>query len=93
MHYVDRWLISQAIATVVLLLLVIIVGVPHHLWLDVLHMWFVTMSINNLRLTFSRDRHIEFDEVWKFQIQFDQIWRSSYDYNLSRSHRQLLRQG
>lgn len=56
MHYIDRWVMSQILATVALLVLVLIIGIPRHLWLDLLHMWFVTMAINNLRLTLFRGK-------------------------------------
>ena len=58
MHYVDRWIFSQTLATVALLGLMLIIGIPRHAWLDLLHMWFVTMALNNLRLTLSRDRRV-----------------------------------
>lgn len=58
MDYGDRWILSQTIATVTLFVLMGVVGIPRHMWLDLLHMWAVTMALNNLRLTFSRDRRI-----------------------------------
>ena len=58
MHYIDRWILSQTIATATLFVLMGVIGIPRHMWLDLLHMWTLTMAINNLRLTFSRDRRI-----------------------------------
>ena len=58
MHYIDRWILSQTIATATLFVLMGVIGIPRHMWLDLLHMWVVAMAINNLRLTFSRDRRI-----------------------------------
>jgi len=58
MHYIDRWIMSQVLATATLFVLMAFVGIPRHMWLDLLHMWVVAMAINNLRLTFSRDRRI-----------------------------------
>jgi hypothetical protein len=58
MHFTNRWILSQTIGTVTLLILVVIFSIPRHFWLDLLHMWFVVMGINNLRLTFSRDRRV-----------------------------------
>lgn len=55
-HYVDRWIFSQTLATVALLVLMLTVGISRHAWLDLLHMWFVTIAINNLRLTLTRGR-------------------------------------
>lgn len=58
MHYTDRWILSQTIATAALFVLMAVVGVPRHMWLDLLHMWFVIMALNNLRLILSRDRRV-----------------------------------
>ena len=58
MHYTDRWILSQTIATAALFLLMAFIGVPRHMWLDLLHMWLVIIAVNNLRLTLSRDRRI-----------------------------------
>lgn len=58
MHYTDRWIMSQTIATAALFVLMAVIGVPRHMWLDLLHMWLVLMALNNLRLTLSRDRRI-----------------------------------
>jgi len=58
MNYIDRWILSQTIATAALFLLMAFVGIAHHAWLDLLHMWFVLMALNSLRLTLSRDRRI-----------------------------------
>lgn len=58
MHFIDRWILSQAIATVSLLILVLAVGVPRHLWLDMLHMWCMVLGLNQIRLTFTRDRRV-----------------------------------
>ena len=58
MLYADRWILSQTIATTALFVLMAVIGIPRHMWLDLLHMWCVLMAINNLRLTFSRDRSI-----------------------------------
>ena len=58
MNYVDRWIMSQVVATATLFVLMAVIGVPRHLWLDLLHMWFVLMALNSLRLTLSRDRRI-----------------------------------
>ena len=55
-YYVDRWIFSQTIATVTLLVLMLAVGISRHAWLDLLHMWFVTMAINSLRLTLFRGK-------------------------------------
>ena len=56
MHYVDRWIMSQVVATAALFLLVATIGIPKHLWLDMLHMWVVIMAVNNASLTLTRNR-------------------------------------
>jgi len=56
MHYIDRWIMSQVVATAALFLLMAFFGIPRHAWLDLLHMWCVLMALNNLRLTFTRGR-------------------------------------
>jgi len=58
MNYIDRWILSQTIATAALFVLMAVIGIPRHAWLDLLHMWVVAMAVNNLRLTFSRDRRV-----------------------------------
>lgn len=55
MHYVDRWIMSQTIATATLFVLMAVIGIPRQMWLDLLHMWCVTMAVNNVRLTLSRN--------------------------------------
>ena len=55
MNYIDRWIMSQVVATAALFLLVATIGIPKHLWLDLLHMWFVLMAVNNVRLTLTRN--------------------------------------
>lgn len=56
MHYVDRWILSQIVATVVLFALIATVGIARHWWLDLVHMWFSIIAINNIRLTLTRSR-------------------------------------
>jgi len=58
MHYIDRWIFSQIVATTALFALFALIGIPQHIWLDMLHMWFVVMAVNNLRLTLSRNRRV-----------------------------------
>ena len=58
MNYVDRWIMSQVVATAALFVLMAVIGIPRQMWLDLLHMWCVLMALNNLRLTFSRDRRV-----------------------------------
>jgi len=58
MHYIDRWIMSQVLATATLFVLMAVIGIPRHAWLDLLHMWCVVLAINNLRLTLSRNRSV-----------------------------------
>lgn len=58
MDYADRWIMSQVVATATLFVLMALIGIPRHMWLDLLHMWCVLMAFNNLRLTLSRNRSV-----------------------------------
>jgi len=53
MDYSDRWIFSMLIGTSTLFVLIALAG-PREYWLDLLHMWIVMVTINNLRLILSR---------------------------------------
>ena len=57
MTYNDRWIFSMLIGTSTLFVLMTIAG-PREYWLDLLHMWVVMVTINNLRLILSRDKRV-----------------------------------
>ena len=50
MNYIDRWIMSMTVATVALFVLMAVIGIPRHLWLDLLHTWLVVVIVNHIRL-------------------------------------------